>query len=84
MAHSSPIYITCDQEYALAHPETIEYMLTLIQGSLTYIRHHSLQSTDRSVVHPHGHPDHMAYLERPLQEAERILHQRLHQLGIAH
>ena len=40
--------------------------------------------TDILVTHHHGEADHLAYLERPFLEAQAAIHQRMHQLGIAH
>jgi hypothetical protein len=84
MAHSSPIYVTCGEEYTLLDPATAQYMLTLISGGLSYIRHQSPQYPADRVTQHHGLEDHMAYLEAPFHEAAAAIHRRMHQLGIAH
>jgi len=77
MAHTSPIYAACGQDWALADPATAQYMLTLIEGNLAYITELSRQHAPGAVTHHHGEDDHLAYLERPFLEAREALHQRL-------
>lgn len=60
------------------------YLLTLIEGGLSYIRRRSPQYRPGSVTHHHGEADHIAYLERPFREAQEAIHRRMHQLGIPH
>jgi len=80
-AHTSPIYVACgDAEWAMADPAGLQYMLTLVGGSLDYIRHLSPQRRPGTVTHHHGEADHQAYLERPFREAQARLRARL---GIA-
>ena len=38
MAHTSPIYVACGDDWRLFDQNVAQYMLTLIDGSLTYIR----------------------------------------------
>lgn len=76
-AHTSPIYVACGDEWRLGNREGLQYMLTLVDGSLTYIRSHSAQRTPGSVTHHHGQEDHLAYLERPFLEARAALQTRL-------
>ena len=83
-AHTSPIYVACGGEWQRFSPETAEYMLTLIAGSLTYIRNQSHRYPPDTVTHHHGEADHQAYLERPFQEALAAIHQRMHALGLPH
>jgi hypothetical protein len=83
-AHTSPIYVACGGEWQRFSPETAEYMLTLIAGSLTYIRNQSHRYPPDTVTHHHGEADHQAYLERPFQEALEAIHQRMHALGLPH
>ena len=52
-------------------------MLTLIEGSLGYLRHRSTRYPDSRVTHVHGEDDHLAYLERPFLEARDELQCRL-------
>lgn len=83
-AHTSPIYVACGGEWQRFSPETSQYMLTLIEGSLTYIRQHSPRYRPGTVTHHHGEADHLAYLERPFQQAMEAIHRRMHDLGLPH
>src|SRR6185312_10465832 len=38
MAHTSPVYVAVGEEAQLFDPGTASYMLTLLDGSLAYIR----------------------------------------------
>lgn len=84
MAHTSPVYVACGDDWRMFDPQTAQYMLTLIDGSLTYIRELSLQHRPGTVTHHHGEEDHLAYLERPFLQAREALHRRLHAAGIDH
>ncbi|HZO86788.1 MAG TPA: CehA/McbA family metallohydrolase [Chthonomonadaceae bacterium] len=84
MAHTSPIYLACGGDYDLFSPQTAHYMLTLLDGSLQYIRQRAPQWRPGTVTHHHGEHDHQAFLERPFQEAIAALHQKLHEHGIPH
>ncbi|MBI3922330.1 MAG: CehA/McbA family metallohydrolase [Armatimonadetes bacterium] len=83
-AHTSPIYISCGGEWWLFDEQVAQYMLTLIDGSLTYLREMSPRHESGTVTHHHGEEDHAAFLERPFLEAQQAIHQRMHRLGIAH
>jgi len=76
-AHTSPIYVACGDQWAMADPAGLHYMLTLVGGSLDYIRHRSAQHRLGNVTHHHGQADHQAYLERPFLEAQAALRRRL-------
>ena len=84
MAHTSPIYVACGGDWWLFDQETAQYMLTLIDGSLSYIRELSPRDQPGTVTHHHGEEDHEAYLERPFLEARTAIHRRMHELGLAH
>ena len=84
MAHTSPIYIACGGEWELFEPATAQYMLTLVEGSLTHIRETALRDRTGTVTHHHGEEDHLAFLERPFHEAAEAIHRRLHRFGIPH
>lgn len=84
MAHSSPVYITCSDQYDVFDSASAQYMLTLIEGGLSYIRHRSPQHPAEKTTWHHGLSDHIAYLEAPFHEAAEALHRRLHQFGIPH
>jgi len=83
MAHTSPIYVACGDDWRLFDQETAQYMLTLIDGSLTYIRELSPRDQPGRVTHHHEEEDHEAYLERPFLEARAAIHRRMHELGLA-
>src|SRR5207244_1794600 len=76
-AHTSPIYVACGDEWSMADQAGLQYMLTLVGGSLEYIRHLSPQWPSGKVTHHHGEPDHQAFLERPFREAQAALRARL-------
>ncbi len=84
MAHTSPVYLVREGGHGLGSEETFRYMLTLISGSLDYIRRRSPRYPDETTTHFHGRPDHLAELERPFLEAVEAIHARMHALGLAH
>ncbi len=84
-AHTSPVYVADgDAEWSMWSDATAQYMLTLIDGSLDYIRHRSTQYPAGHASHHHGEADHGAFLERPFHEAREAIHRRMHQLGVPH
>jgi len=83
MAHTSPVYVACGGDWWLFDQETAQYMLTLIDGSLSYMRELSPRDQAGTVTHHHGEEDHEAYLERPFLEAREAIHRRMHELGRA-
>ena len=83
-AHTSPIYVACGGEWWMFDKEAAQYMLTLIDGNLTYIRETAAQHAPGTATHHHGEDDHIAYLERPFLEAREAIHRRMHQLGVPH
>jgi hypothetical protein len=83
-AHTSPIYVSCGGQWDMFDMATAQYMLTMIEGDLTYIRETSGQHMHGNVTHHHGEDDHMAFLERPFIEAQKAIHARMHNLGISH
>ena len=82
-AHTSPIYVACGGEWWMFDEGTAQYMLTLIEGDLVYIRESSAQHTHGNVTHHHGEDDHIAYLERPFHEAREAIQQRMRELGVS-
>jgi hypothetical protein len=84
MAHTSPIYVAVGGEWWLHDPEVATYMLTLVEGSLAYIRTRSRQDPPHRITHAHGEADHQAFLERPFQQALEAIHARMHRYGMAH
>ena len=83
-AHTSPVYLACGGEWQMFDEQVARYMLTLMDGSLTYIRENAPQRDPGTVTHHHGEADHLAYLERPFLEGQAAVHRRLHDAGIAH
>jgi hypothetical protein len=83
-AHTSPIYVACGGDWQLFDKDAAQYMLTLIEGTLAYMRHTAPHHPPGTVTHHHGEDDHLAYLERPFHEAREAIHRRMHQLGIPH
>jgi hypothetical protein len=84
IAHTSPVYVKCNGADELFDAATAEYMLTLIDGSLTHIRRNTLQYPAGTTTHWHGGDDHLVTLEAPFLQAREELHRRLHSLGIPH
>jgi hypothetical protein len=83
-AHTSPIYIAVGGDWWLFDKDAAQYMLTLIEGNLSYIRRTAPHHPYCTATHHHGEDDHLEYLERPFQQAREAIHKRMHQLGIAH
>jgi hypothetical protein len=84
MAHTSPVYVAVGGEWTLYDPGVATYMVTLLEGSLAYIRTRSRQDRPGEVTHFHGEADHQAFLERPFHEALQAIHARMHQMGLPH
>ena len=76
-AHTSPIYVACGGEWDMFDPATAQYMLTLIDGDLSYIRETAGVRPPGSVTHRHGEDDHLAYLQRPFLEARDAILSRM-------
>ncbi|MBM4436694.1 MAG: CehA/McbA family metallohydrolase, partial [Actinobacteria bacterium] len=83
-AHTSPIYVAVGGDWWMWNDATARYVLTLVDGSLQYIRARSTQYAPGAAHHHHGEDDHQAFLERPFHEARAAIHRRMHQLGLAH
>jgi hypothetical protein len=81
-AHSSPIYVACGDDWRLGSAEVARYMLTLVDGMLTYVRDGASQYPAETVTHHHGEADHLAYLQRPFLEAREAIRARLRDLGL--
>jgi hypothetical protein len=76
-AHTSPIYVATGGRWEMFDPAHARYMLTLIEGSLAYMRERAVRFPDGYATHHHGEDDHAAVLERPFLEARRRLEARL-------
>lgn len=86
MAHTSPVYLAVGGEYDLFSADTAAYMLTLIDGSVQYIRTKARQHPHDAtmVTHAHTHHDHTAWLEEPFHQAREAIHALMHRHGIPH
>jgi hypothetical protein len=82
IAHTSPIYVACGGDWSMFNRETAQYMLTLIDGDMTYIDEISGQHRPGTVTHHHGHDDHIAHLRRPFLEAREVILGRMRGLGL--
>lgn len=72
-AHTSPVYIRVPGQ-ELFSAATIAYMLTLIDGSETWL--------ERLATRPD--PERFEKVRKVIRDAREVLHQRLHQHGIQH
>jgi len=84
MAHTSPVYVACGGAWAMFDPAATQYMLTLVQGGLEYVRNCAPLDRPERTTHHHAASDHQAFLEEPFLGALEVLHKRLHQNGIEH
>ena len=80
-AHTSPIYVAAGGEWRMFDSEVATYMLTLVEGSLAYIRELSPRRRAGGVTHHHGEDDHLTYLERPFREALEAIQRRMREEG---
>lgn len=75
-AHTSPVYVATQPEWAARDERTAQYLLTLVEGGLAYVRQHAAYHAQGTVTHHHRHHDHQAYIEAPFQEALAALRAR--------
>ena len=61
IAHTSPVYIAVGGEWWMFDPETANYMLTLIEGGLSYIQQTARHHEHGTVTHHHGEDDHLEF-----------------------
>ena len=52
-------------------------MRTLVEGAREYVRHTAVRRSDRLTTHHHGEANHLAWLERPFDEALNALDERI-------
>jgi hypothetical protein len=76
-AHTSPIYVAVGADWSMADRDGLQYMLTLVEGGLAYVRDLAPRRPVGRVRYHHGEDDHQAFLERPFLEAQAALHARL-------
>lgn len=84
MAHTSPVYLAVGGDWWMFDIGAANYLLTLLNGGIDYIRKRSVQWEPGTVTHHHGHDDHLAYLEEPFRQGIEAIHKRMHSLGIPH
>jgi hypothetical protein len=77
MAHSGPIYVAVGADDRPRDQAALRHMLSLVEGSLGYVRSASPQYPADRITHAHGRRDHMAFLEGPLLEAADRLRHRM-------
>jgi hypothetical protein len=82
-AHTSPIYVACGGDWWMFDEGAARYMLTLIDGGITYIDETAPVYRPGGATRHHGEEDHLAYLRRPFLEARNAIHERLEELGLA-
>lgn len=78
-AHTSPVYVAVGGDWWMYDGEVAQYLLTLTEGNLTYVRETAPIQRPGGVTHHHGEEDHLAYLERPLLEAREAIMKRMEQ-----
>lgn len=76
-AHTSPIYVACGEDWQRGSRASLQYMLTLVEGSLEYVRTMAPRHQPGTVTHHHGQDDHLAFLEAPFLQAMSALQARL-------
>ncbi|MDF5752667.1 CehA/McbA family metallohydrolase [Spongiactinospora sp. TRM90649] len=76
MAHTSPVYLRTGEEYGRFDADTVEHMLSLVEGSMAYIDERSRRMWPGQVCHRHGRDDHLAFLRAPFLEARDLLLRR--------
>jgi hypothetical protein len=75
-AHTSPVYVACGGDWAMTDPDGLRYIRTLVEGARAYVRHTAVRRSDQATTHHHGQANHLAWLERPFDEARRVLYER--------
>jgi len=75
-AHTSPVYVACCGDWTMIDPEGIRYIRTLVEGAREYVRKTAVLRSNQLTTHHHGEADHLAWLQRPFDEALRALEER--------
>ena len=76
-AHTSPVYVEVGGDWYMFDRNTLEHMLTVVNGDIEYIESTSSQYSNGNVTHHHGEDDHLDWLKRPFLEARELLVNRL-------
>ena len=74
--HTSPVYVACGGDWTMTDPEGIRYIRTIVEGARDYVRHTAVRRSDQVTTHHHGEANHLAWLERPFDEALHALDER--------
>ncbi len=80
-AHTSPVYIACGGDWELIDRDATQHMLAMFEGAQAYIRNTAAHYPPGTVTHHHGESDHLAYLERPFQQAREAVLRRVERWG---
>lgn len=76
--HTSPVYLSCgSDDWNRYDARVARYLLTQVEGSLSYVDRVPRYHRPGSVTHHHGQDDHRAFLRRPLLEAQTALLDRI-------
>jgi hypothetical protein len=76
-AHTSPVYVTLgDGAWSRFDPEHVGAMLAMIEAGIERLRSGRSYPEDR-ITHHHAEADHIAFLERPFNEALELVRERL-------
>jgi hypothetical protein len=76
-AHTSPVYVACGGgAWTMTDTDGIRYIRTIVEGARDYVRHAAVRRSDQVTTHHHGEANHLAWLQRPFDEALRALDER--------
>lgn len=81
-AHTSPVYVTTDDEWLRFDEGVVRAMLAIVDGAHRYVTERARTEWAGPVRHRHGADDHLAFLSRPFEEATAALRGRLAERGL--
>jgi hypothetical protein len=76
-AHTSPVYLTTGSAWSRRDAPSLQYLLTLTEGTLEYVRTAAVRHDPGRRWHPRWTPGYSEFLERPLVEALDVISRRL-------
>ena len=59
---TSPVYVEVGGDWYMFDRNTLEHMLTVVNGDIEYIESTSSQYSNGNVTHHHGEDDHLDWL----------------------